>query len=87
MKFLYKFRFLPVFLGILFLIVGLYYSMIKSGFSNQGQNLEISAKAMLYMNTGENFFRIGMLTIICWVIIYIIQWFLGRKLKKKYHKQ
>lgn len=73
MRLLYKFRFLPLFLGILFLIVGLYYSMIKAGIPYQDATYEMSSNYFLYMNIGEDFFKLGMLTIIFWSVFVIFK--------------
>ncbi len=72
MSFFYRFRFLPLFLGILFLVIGYYYSSIKAYIPYQDPTPEITAQYIKNMSMGDTFFKIGTIFIWVWIIAKVI---------------
>ena len=69
--------------GIILLVIGLYYSMIKAGITYQDPPLELQIQYAINMGIGEILSKNGFLIAICGGVIRLLLGLIWRKCQQK----
>lgn len=83
MRIAIKLRFIPLFIGIVTLIVGFYYSAIKAGVPYQDPTPEMTEKYTHYMNIGDTLMLIGFIAIVIATIFLIVLKIINKNISRK----
>lgn len=72
-----------IFVGIIILIIGLYYSVFKAGIPYQDAPIELQKQYEINYNIGNILTKVGFLTTVCsgiiCIVLCIIKYFLGKE--------
>lgn len=68
--------------GIIILITGLYYLMVKAGIPYQNPPLDLRIKYTVNMSIGETLSGIGFKTMLCGIIIRLVSKLMRKKVLK-----
>jgi len=79
LNFVYKFRWFPLVISCITIIVGFYFSFIKAGIPYQDPTPELTKRYTFYMNLGDTILLIGFIAL----LVSISLWIIIAQLKKR----